>query len=294
MVKFPLTIPFVVGVKLTAKVHLALAASVPLHGLELLPTAEKSPLVAHVNETLWLSLLVSVMVCATEVDPTFVAAKLRLFDMESVQLTFTEDANGFYIDGKSFDSAPHRSGNSRSERHRDCASLPWSKRGSAAIAGLRVATAGDNRVDCEVNEAAVRHCNRLPSACHVQNLVAKGERARAQRYRGRSANASERSGLWTVACAVSHRKRSGCGAGNSGSEINADRASATVRSKRLGASIGLRKHATTCGNSADVERDRLVISYGSVVRFWGRYSPATHTVQPSLGSSTPEYQSPQR
>jgi hypothetical protein len=86
MVKFPFVTPFVVGVKLTAKVHLAFAASVPLHGLELLPTAEKSPLVAHVNVTLWLWLLVSVMVCATEVDPTLVAAKVRLFDMDSANI----------------------------------------------------------------------------------------------------------------------------------------------------------------------------------------------------------------
>lgn len=86
IVKFPLMTPSVVGVKVTAKVHLAFAASVPLHGLELLPTAEKSPLVAHVNETLWLSLLVSVMVCATEVDPTLVAANVRLFDMESANI----------------------------------------------------------------------------------------------------------------------------------------------------------------------------------------------------------------
>jgi hypothetical protein len=48
IVRAPLISPFVVGVKLTATVHLALAFNVPLHGDEPLPTAEKSPLAANV------------------------------------------------------------------------------------------------------------------------------------------------------------------------------------------------------------------------------------------------------
>src|SRR5271156_4475325 len=40
MLRDPLMIPFVVGEKLTANVHLDLAASVPLHGVAPAPTAE--------------------------------------------------------------------------------------------------------------------------------------------------------------------------------------------------------------------------------------------------------------
>ena len=40
MANEPLMMPFVVGVKLTAKVHLAFAASDPLQGVDPLPTAE--------------------------------------------------------------------------------------------------------------------------------------------------------------------------------------------------------------------------------------------------------------
>ena len=47
MVSAPLISPFVVGVKLTATVHLAFEFNVPLHGVEPVPTAEKSPLAAN-------------------------------------------------------------------------------------------------------------------------------------------------------------------------------------------------------------------------------------------------------
>jgi hypothetical protein len=80
MVNAPLMIPFVVGVKLTANVHLAFAFSVPLQGFAPLPTAEKSPLVADVKVTDWLWLLVSVMFCEGAVEPTLVAAKVRFPD----------------------------------------------------------------------------------------------------------------------------------------------------------------------------------------------------------------------
>jgi hypothetical protein len=49
MANEPLMMPLKVGVKLTAKVHLAFAASDPLQGVVPLPTAEKSPLVAEVK-----------------------------------------------------------------------------------------------------------------------------------------------------------------------------------------------------------------------------------------------------
>ena len=45
MVNAPFTWPLKVGVNVTEKLHFAFAASVPVHGLVLLPTAEKSPLV---------------------------------------------------------------------------------------------------------------------------------------------------------------------------------------------------------------------------------------------------------
>lgn len=48
MVSAPLINPFVVGEKLTPKVHLAFEFRVPLQGEVPLPTAEKSPLVAKV------------------------------------------------------------------------------------------------------------------------------------------------------------------------------------------------------------------------------------------------------
>src|SRR5579872_4393473 len=45
MVKAPLIVPLIVGVKVIPNVHLLRAFRVPLHGLVPFPTAEKSPLV---------------------------------------------------------------------------------------------------------------------------------------------------------------------------------------------------------------------------------------------------------